>query len=149
MLGSQTHSEICRKHIEPTQKFHFWVMNDRWGTNYRGYQDGLIEFRYAPHPHAGYQPAAASHFAMGMSEPLFLQPGRSDPQGRCNSPDRAAACASPRMQKKCRRQCVDCPAFWRHRRNCRTILTWTDGTPIKIWRSDLRERPLERLGTQV
>jgi alpha-mannosidase len=28
-------------------------------------------------------------------------------------------------------------------------LTWTDDTPIKIWRSDLRERPLERLGTQV
>ena len=33
--------------------------------------------------------------------------------------------------------------------NRKTTLTWTDGTPIKIWRSDLREQPLERLGTQV
>jgi alpha-mannosidase len=33
--------------------------------------------------------------------------------------------------------------------NRKTSLTWTDGTPIKIWRSDLREQPLERLGTQV
>jgi alpha-mannosidase len=33
--------------------------------------------------------------------------------------------------------------------NRKTSLTWTDGTPIKIWRSDLREQPLELLGTQV
>jgi alpha-mannosidase len=31
----------------------------------------------------------------------------------------------------------------------KTSLTWTDDTPIKIWRSDLREQPLDRLGTQV
>jgi alpha-mannosidase len=28
-------------------------------------------------------------------------------------------------------------------------LTWTDDTPIKIWRSNLREQPLEMLGSQV
>jgi len=33
--------------------------------------------------------------------------------------------------------------------NRKTSLTWTDDTPIKIWRSNLREQPLERLGTQV
>jgi alpha-mannosidase len=31
----------------------------------------------------------------------------------------------------------------------RANLTWMDNTPIKVWRSDLREQPLERLGTQV
>jgi alpha-mannosidase len=31
----------------------------------------------------------------------------------------------------------------------RTNLTWKDGTPIKVWRSDLREQPLEQLSTQV
>ncbi|MGA9240676.1 MAG: glycoside hydrolase family 38 C-terminal domain-containing protein, partial [Silvibacterium sp.] len=30
MLGSQTHPEIWRKHIEPTQKFYSWVMNNHW-----------------------------------------------------------------------------------------------------------------------
>jgi alpha-mannosidase len=33
--------------------------------------------------------------------------------------------------------------------NRKASLTWTDHTPIKIWRSDLHEQPLERLGTQV
>src|SRR5271163_115286 len=70
MLGSQTHPEIWRKHIEATQKFYSWVMNNHWGTNYRAYQDGLIEFRYAFRPHGGYDPAAASRFAIGMSQPL-------------------------------------------------------------------------------
>jgi alpha-mannosidase len=31
----------------------------------------------------------------------------------------------------------------------KTNLTWANDTPIKIWRSDLREQPLERLVTQV
>ena len=33
--------------------------------------------------------------------------------------------------------------------NRKASLTWTDGTPIEVWRSDLREQSLERLGTQV
>jgi alpha-mannosidase len=28
-------------------------------------------------------------------------------------------------------------------------LSWTDKTPIRVWRSHLREQPLERLGTEV
>jgi hypothetical protein len=33
--------------------------------------------------------------------------------------------------------------------NRKTSLTWTDDTPIEIWRSDLCEQRLERLSTQV
>jgi hypothetical protein len=65
------------------------------------------------------------------------------------TPDRSAGCASPRMQKKCRRQCVDCPLFGAAGESRKTNLTWTDGTPIKIWRSNLREQPLERVSTRV
>ena len=79
MLGSQTHPEIWRKQIEPTQKFYSWVMNNHWGTNYRAYQDGLIEFRYALRPHAGYSPAAAGRFAIGMSQPLISSAGTTIP----------------------------------------------------------------------
>ncbi len=28
-------------------------------------------------------------------------------------------------------------------------LTWADGRPIKVWRSNLREQPLEQLSTEV
>ncbi len=149
MLGSQTHPEIWRKHIEPTQKFYSWVINNHWGTNYRAYQDGLIEFRYALRPHAGYDPAAASRFAMGMSQPLV-----SSGQGK-----RSRTALKLRIEREdvllqeCKRS-ADGNAwivrlFGAAGEHRKTNLTWTDGTPIRIWRSDLREQQLERLGTQV
>jgi alpha-mannosidase len=33
--------------------------------------------------------------------------------------------------------------------NRQASLTWTGDTPIEVWRSDLSEQPLERIGTQV
>jgi len=149
MLGSQTHPEIWRKHIEPTQKFYSWVMNNHWGTNYRAYQDGLIEFRYALRPHAGYDPAAASRFAMGMSQPLVSSArGQRSPKSLKLQIDQQDV-----LLQECKRS-ADGSAwivrlFGAAGENRKTSLTWTDGTPIKIWRSDLREQPLERVGTQV
>jgi alpha-mannosidase len=149
MLGSQTHPEIWRKHIEPTQKFYSWVMNNHWGTNYRAYQDGLIEFRYALRPHGGYDPAAASRFAMGMSQPLVSSArGQRSPISLKLQIDQQDV-----FLQECKRS-ADGSAwivrlFGAAGENRKTSLTWTDGTPIKIWRSDLREQPLERVGTQV
>jgi alpha-mannosidase len=149
MLGSQTHPETWRKHIEPTQKFYSWVINNHWGTNYRAYQDGLIEFRYALRPHAGYDPAAASRFAIGMSQPLV-----SSARGQ-----RSHMALKLRIDKEdvlvqeCKRSADG--SGWIVRlfgfsgENRRASLTWTDDTPIKVWRTDLSEEPLERLGTQV
>ncbi len=71
MLGSQTNPGIWREHIEPTQRFYSWVMNNHWGTNYRAYQFGKVEFRYALRPHSGYDAAAAARFATGLSQPLL------------------------------------------------------------------------------
>jgi alpha-mannosidase len=149
MLGSQTHPEIWRRHIEPTQKFYSWVMNNHWGTNYRAYQDGLIEFRYTLRPHAGYDPAAASRFAMGMSQPLVSSArGQRSPMSLKLQIDQQDV-----LLQECKGS-ADGSAwivrlFGATGENRKTSLTWTDGTPIKIWRSDLREQPLERLGTQV
>jgi hypothetical protein len=70
MLGSQRDPKLWRHHIAPTQKFYSWAMNNHWGTNYRAYQEGVVEFRYALRPHAGYDAAAASRFAIGLSQPL-------------------------------------------------------------------------------
>jgi alpha-mannosidase len=149
MLGSQTHPEIWRKHIEPTQKFYSWVINNHWGTNYRAYQDGLIEFRYALRPHTGYDPAAASRFAIGLSQPLL-----SSARGQQSS--RALKLRIDQQDvflQECKRS-ADGRAwivrlFGAAGENRKTSLTWTDDTPIKIWRSDLRELPLERIVTQV
>jgi alpha-mannosidase len=149
MLGSQTHPEIWRKQIEPTRKFYSWVMNNHWGTNYRAYQDGPVEFRYALRPHGGYEPAAAGRFAMGMSQPLV-----SSAQGQ-RSPNALKLRIDQEdvILQECKRS-ADGSAwiarlFGASGEPRRANLTWTDNTPIEVWRSDLREQPLERLGTQV
>ncbi len=77
MLGSQRDPNVWRKHIEPTQTFYSWVMNNHWGTNYRAYQEGPVTFRYAIRPHGRHDAAAASRFAIGLSEPLMVKPTAS------------------------------------------------------------------------
>jgi alpha-mannosidase len=74
MLGSQKDPSIWRKHIEPTQTFYSWIMNNHWGTNYLAYQEGPVEFRYALWPHKQYDPAAANRFAIGLTQPLLAAP---------------------------------------------------------------------------
>jgi len=71
MLGSQKNPAIWRKHIAPTQTFYSWAMNNHWGTNYLAYQQGPVTFRYALRPHNGTDSAAASRFAIGLSQPLL------------------------------------------------------------------------------
>jgi alpha-mannosidase len=149
MLGSQTHPEIWRKHIEPTQKFYSWIMNNHWGTNYRAYQDGPVEFRYALRPHGGYNSAAASRFAIGMSQPLVASPsGQRSRTGLKLRIDQEDV-----LVQECKRS-ADGNA-WIVQLFCaageerKAGLMWTDGRPIKVWRSNLREEPLEEIPTQV
>ncbi|WP_263353797.1 glycoside hydrolase family 38 N-terminal domain-containing protein [Acidicapsa acidisoli] len=149
MLGSQTHPEIWRKHIEPTSKFYSWVMNNHWGTNYRAYQDGLIEFRYALRPHSGYEPAAASRFAISMSQPLIAsaqgQRSRTSLKLRIDQEDVLLQECKPSRDGSA----WIVRLFGAAGENRRANLTWTDGRPIKVWRSNLGEQPLELLGTHV
>ena len=74
LLGSQSDPSVWRKHIDKTQTFYSWVMNNHWGTNYRAYQEGPVEFRYALRVHKGHNAGAASRFAIGLSQPLLAQP---------------------------------------------------------------------------
>jgi hypothetical protein len=149
MLGSQTHPEIWRKHIQPTQKFYSWVMNNHWGTNYRAYQDGPVEFRYALRPHAGYEPAVASRLAIGLSQPLVSSVrGHRSPKALKLHIDQEDV-----LLQECKPS-ADGSAwilrlFGASGEDRRAGLTWADNTPVKIWRSDLREQPLEQLSTQV
>ena len=74
MLGSQKIPAVWRQHIEPTQTFYSWVMNNHWGTNYLAYQSGPVTFRYALRPHDREDIAEASRFATGLSQPLLVSP---------------------------------------------------------------------------
>jgi len=124
-------------------------MNNHWGTNYRAYQEGPVEFRYALRPHSGYDPAAASRFAIGMSKRLVAsaqgQRSRTGLKLRIDQEDV--------LVEECK-QSADGKAwmvqlFGAAGEDRTAGLTWADGRSIKVWRSNLREEPLEQLTTQV
>ncbi len=70
LLNSQTDPNVWRQRVEPTQKLYSWAMNNHWGTNYRAYQEGPTVFRFVLQPHRRRDPAEASRFATGFSQPL-------------------------------------------------------------------------------
>ncbi|MCA9263749.1 MAG: hypothetical protein KDA60_07855 [Planctomycetales bacterium] len=77
LLNSQSDPSVWRKTIEPTQKLYSWAMNNHWGTNYRAFQEGPVQFRYMLRPHEGpADDAQATKFATSRSQPLVCVPGR-------------------------------------------------------------------------
>lgn len=83
LLGSQSDPSVWRQHIEQSQTVYSWVMNNHWGTNYRAYQEGPVEFRYALRLHKGHDAGTASRFSIGLSQPLLaaVASGQSPPAG--------------------------------------------------------------------
>lgn len=71
-LNSQTDPDVWLRHLDPTQTFFSWAMNNHWGTNYRAWQEGPVTFRYALRPHKGADFARATQFATGLSQPLVV-----------------------------------------------------------------------------
>jgi alpha-mannosidase len=76
LLGSQGDPKVWRKKTERTQRIYSWAMNNHWGTNYRAYQDGPVRFRFVLRPHRRFDPAEASRFAVGFSQPLIPRRAR-------------------------------------------------------------------------
>jgi len=79
LLNSQTNPNVWRKHIPRTQKFYSWAMNNHWGTNYRAYQEDAVTFRFILRPHRQFDPAEATRFATGFSQPLLARADASQP----------------------------------------------------------------------
>jgi hypothetical protein len=76
LVGSQSDPKVWRKTVEPTQKLYSWAMNNHWSTNYRAYQEGEVTFRYVLRPKRKRDPAEATRFATGFSQPLLVLPAR-------------------------------------------------------------------------
>jgi len=66
------------KKLEPSSTFYSYVMNNYWETNYKASQSGEHVFRYYIQPHKKYDPAEATRFAVGTSQPLIVVPCDSD-----------------------------------------------------------------------
>ncbi len=72
LIGSQKEPDAWQKHVEPSQMLCSWAMNNYWHTNYRAYQEGPTQFRYAIRPHGQPSLADAQRFGIERSQPLIV-----------------------------------------------------------------------------
>ncbi|WP_263381279.1 glycoside hydrolase family 38 N-terminal domain-containing protein [Granulicella arctica] len=146
MLGSQKDPSIWRKHIEPTQSFYSWVMNNHWGTNYRAYQEGPVEFRYALCPHGEWSADASSRFAIGLSQPLIAAPSSNEALAKpsllkVEPADILVLALKPSNDGKA----WIVRLFGASGESRRAKLTWSSPAIGKTWESNLAEEPLHPL----
>ncbi|GGG69320.1 glycoside hydrolase family 38 C-terminal domain-containing protein [Edaphobacter dinghuensis] len=149
MLGSQRDPKLWRHHIASTQKFYSWAMNNHWGTNYRAYQEGVVEFRYALRPHAGYDAAAASRFAIGLSQPLVTtvaRAGEVKPALLRVEPQDVLALA---LKTSNDGGATVIRLFGASGEERRAKLTWTAPVAPQLWISDLNEQRVNRVEHEV
>jgi alpha-mannosidase len=142
LLGSERNLDVWRKHIEPTQKFYSWAMNNHWGTNYCASQEGVVVFRYALRPHLGYDAAAASRFATGLSQPLLAAPATGpvaarSPLLRVEPEDVLVTALKPSDDGKA----WIVRLFGASGQDRRAKLIWSSPQPQDVWLSDLGEGP--------
>jgi alpha-mannosidase len=150
MLGSQRDPTIWRKHIESTQTFYSWVMNNHWGTNYRAYQEGPVTFRYALRPHGKHDAAAASRFAIALSQNLIAKPAspKTDlptPLLKVEPADVLAITLKPSED----RTAWIVRLFGASGEPRTANLNWGANTPVKTWISNLAEEKLAPAGDSI
>ena len=142
LLNSQSDPRVWRASAGSSTNLYPWLMNNHWGTNYRAYQEGPVTFRFAVRPHRGYDPAAATRAATGMSQPLLVFPAAgSAPAGesrlRLSTEDVVVTGFKP----------ADDGGGWIVRlynvsgQDARVSLTWSRPVPSALRISDTSERP--------
>jgi hypothetical protein len=147
MLGSQKVPDVWRKHIEVTQTFYSWVMNNHWGTNYRAYQEGPVTFRYALRPHHGNGAADAERFATGLTQTLVVAPASgpiptSNPMLRVSPADVLVQSLKPSDDGKA----WIVRLFGASGDTRQTTLAWsTEANAGKTWISNLAEEPVHAI----
>ena len=149
MLGSQKDPKVWREHIEPTQKFFSWAINNHWGTNYRAYQEGVIEFRYALRPHRGYDPAAASRLAIGLSQPLIASSASSAAPSSSLLQIEPADVLALALKPSDDGNALIVRLFGASGKERKARLSWSTPTPPRLWLSDVSEKRLKPLGREV
>jgi hypothetical protein len=143
LLGSQRDPNKWRKHILPTQKIYSWVMNNHWGTNYRAYQEGPVEFRYLLRPHGPFDAAAASRLAIGMSQSLFAVASASaTPAAPFLSVEPEDVLVTAMKPSDDGKACI-VRLFGASGQDRQVTLKWHAREPKGLWRSDLSEYPSE------
>jgi hypothetical protein len=130
-----------------------WVMNNQWGTNYKAYQEGLTEFRYVLRPFRKSDPAEATRFATGFSQPLLVtRSALADTQSasrftlpRLDSDNVIVTAAKPSDDG----HALIVRLFGASGKNQLISLTWPANHPTKVFLSDTSEKPLSKMTDQL
>ena len=148
LLNSQTNPEVWRKHIDKTQTFYTWAMNNHWGTNYRAYQEGKTPFRFILRPHRGKNdPAEATRFATAFSEPLLPSHGAAESKSllKLSSDEVVVTGFKPSDDKKA----WIVRLFGAGGKNENVKLTWGERKPAAVYLSGTGEKAGEKIGNSV
>lgn len=128
-----------------------WVMNNRWGTNYRAYQEGLTEFRYVLRPFQKSNPADATRFATGFDQPLLVMKP-VDKQGasnftlpRLDSEDVIVSAAKPSDDGRA----LIVRLFGASGKEQTVSLHWSGRQPIRLFLSNTSEEPVSKTSDEI
>jgi hypothetical protein len=128
-----------------------WLMNNRWGTNYRAYQDGLTEFRYLLRPFQKSDPAEATRFATGFDQPLLAtQPAeKQSAQGftlpRPDSADVVITAAKPSDDGRA----LIVRLFGASGKEHTVSLQWPGRHPAHLFLSNTSEEPVSKVNDAI
>ena len=149
LAGGQRDPALWRTKIAPTQRLYSWAMNNYWGTNYKANQESIVRFRYAVRAHKGYDPAAATRFAAGLSQSLVASRAsagkvpapllRIEPQdvlGLALKPSDDGGASMLRL-------------FGASGQDRKVRLTWPRAVRPRVWVSDLSEKPITQVGDEI
>ncbi len=149
LLESQTNPDVWRKQVDRTQKLYSWAMNNHWGTNYRAYQEGPTIFRFILRPHRRQDPAEATRFATGFSQPLLTrlatgQPAPATPLLRVEP----AGVITVALKPSADGQALIVRLFGASGKTENAKLAWAT-TPKQVWFSDTSEQPLKPVADKM
>jgi hypothetical protein len=149
LAGGQGNPLLWRDSIAPTQKLYSWATNNHWETNYCASQQGIIEFRYALRAHGGYDPAAASKFAIALSQPLVAGAASShaslESLVRIEPADVLALALKPSEDGNA----LILRLFGASGEDREAQLHWSAPAARRVWISDLSERPIKPLADAI
>jgi hypothetical protein len=149
LLGSVAYDRWMTRALE-SQTIYSWAQNNHWHTNYKADQPGETTFRYVLRPHAGGYSAAAARFGMETSRPLVavLSDAKSRLPGpllTVSSPDVLVETVKPSDDGKG----IVVRLFGVAGTKASVTLKWVGWKPRSTWRTDLSERPLQRVDGAV
>jgi len=150
LLNSQTDPAVWRKAVGTAQSLYPWVMNNHWGTNYRAFQEGPVEFSFVLLPHGPLDTARVSRRAIELSSPLIATapvsiPSIHKPLLLIDKPNVLLLSLKPSGDRK-----ALVLRLWESAgRETKVRLTWRDPQPAALWLSDLSESRRQRIANEL